>query len=60
MPSYSSALDKDKVSAHDDGLVNLCFGPVAPAGKWLQTVPGKGWLILIHSCSPIKDWYDRK
>jgi hypothetical protein len=54
--------DKDKVLVNDDGSVDLYFGPKAPAGKeanWLQTVPEKGWFILLRLYSPTEAWFDK-
>jgi hypothetical protein len=62
-PSYSSARDKDKVTVNSDGSVDLYFGPTVPEGKennWLQTVPGKGWFVLLRLYSPTEAWYDGK
>jgi hypothetical protein len=46
-----------------DGSVDLYFGPKAPEGKkgnWIQTVPGKGWFVLIRLYGPLDDWFDNK
>ena len=46
---------------NDDGSVDLYFGPKAPAGKeknWTQTVPGKGWFVLIRLYGPLEPWFD--
>jgi len=48
---------------NDDGSVDLYFGPEAPAGKeknWTQTVPGKGWFVLIRLYGPLEPWFDRE
>jgi len=61
-PSYNNVRDKDKVLVNDDGSVDLYFGPEAPAGKeanWLQTVPGKGWFILLRLYSPTEAWFEK-
>jgi hypothetical protein len=47
---------------NDDGSVDLYYGPAAPAGKesnWTQTVPGKGWFVLIRLYGPLEPWFDR-
>ena len=47
---------------NDDGSVDLYFGPEAPAGKeknWTQTVPGKGWFVLIRLYGPLEPWFDK-
>ena len=46
----------------DDGSVDLYFGPKAPQGKednWLQTVPGKGWFLVLRLYSPTEAWFDK-
>jgi hypothetical protein len=61
-PSYNSSKHKDKVAYNDDGSVDLYFGPKAPAGKepnWLQTVPGKGWFLVLRLYSPTEAWFDK-
>jgi len=38
------------------------FGPEAPAGKesnWIQTVPGKGWFVILSLYSPLKPFFDK-
>jgi len=46
---YAAAyLDHDGNSL--DGSVDVYFGPTAPAGQehnWIQTIPGRGWNMLI-------------
>jgi hypothetical protein len=61
-PSYNSQKHKDKVAYNDDGSVDLYFGPKAPKGKednWLQTVPGKGWFLVLRLYSPTEAWFDK-
>ena len=34
----------------------------APAGKennWVQTVPGKGWSIILRLYCPLEPWFDK-
>ena len=45
-----------------DGSVDLYYGPQAPAGKeqnWTQTVPGKGWFVLLRLYGPLEPWFDK-
>ncbi|MDY0170892.1 MAG: DUF1254 domain-containing protein [Thermoguttaceae bacterium] len=47
---------------NDDGSVDLYFGPNAPEGKegnWIQTVPGKGWFVIIRLYGPLEPWFDK-
>ncbi|MEA3232550.1 MAG: DUF1254 domain-containing protein [Thermodesulfobacteriota bacterium] len=61
-PSYNSEKGKGKVALNDDGSLDLYIGPEAPAGKeanWLQTVPGKGWFLVLRLYSPTEAWFDK-
>lgn len=45
-----------------DGSVTVWFGPKAPAGReknWVQTVPGKGWNVLLRLYGPLEPWFDK-
>jgi len=60
LPSKNSARDPLRVS--DDGSVDLYFAPAAPEGQeanWIQTVPGKGWCILLRLYGPLEPWFDQ-
>jgi hypothetical protein len=38
------------------------IGPTAPAGheaNWVQTIPGKGWNVLLRHYGPLQPWYDK-
>jgi hypothetical protein len=58
-PSVSSQ-DKDlKINA--DGSVDVFFAPKAPAGmehNWVQTIPGKGWFMILRLYGPLEPWFD--
>jgi hypothetical protein len=59
-PSKNSV--KDPLVANDDGSVDLYFAPEAPEGQeanWIQTVPGKGWFILLRLYGPLEAWFDK-
>jgi hypothetical protein len=61
-PYPSKNNKKDPIVVNDDGSVNLYFGPTAPAGReenWIQTVPGKGWFILLRLYGPLEPWFDQ-
>jgi hypothetical protein len=50
------------VKPNPDGSVDIYFGPNAPTGEesnWIQTVPGKGWFILLRLYSPLESWFDK-
>lgn len=45
-----------------DGSYTVYFGPKAPDGKegnWVQTMPGKGWCVLLRLYEPLEPWFDR-
>jgi hypothetical protein len=55
--STASGLKKDP-----DGSVTVWFGPKAPAGQeanWVQTMPGKGWSVLLRLYGPLEPWFDK-
>jgi len=49
------------VQANPDGSYDIYFGPEAPEGResnWIQTVPGKGWNVLLRLYGPLEPWFD--
>lgn len=59
-PSVSSQEKQLKVNA--DGSVDVYFGPKAPAGEehnWIQTIPGKGWFMILRLYGPLEPWFDK-
>ena len=59
-PSVSSQNRGVKVNA--DGSVDVYFGPEAPAGfekNWVQTIPGKGWFMILRLYGPLEPWFDK-
>lgn len=53
---------KVKFIENKDGSVDLHFGPKAPEGmepNWIETVPGKGWFILLRLYGPLEPWFDK-
>ena len=59
-PSVGSLTKGMVVNA--DTSVDVYFGPQAPTGKennWVQTMPGKGWNVILRLYSPLKPWYDK-
>jgi hypothetical protein len=57
-PSVSSQDKKVKINA--DGSVDVWFGPKAPAGmenNWVQTIPGKGWFMILRLYGPLEPWF---
>ena len=59
-PSVSSQNKGLKVNA--DGSVDVYFGPKAPAGEennWIQTIPKKGWCMILRLYGPLEPWFDK-
>lgn len=53
---------RDDLRLSDDDAVDIWFGPNAPDGaenNWIQTVPGKGWFILLRLYGPLEAWFDK-
>ncbi len=45
-----------------DGSTDIFFGPNAPEGKesnWIQTIPGKGWSVVLRLYGPLDAWFDK-
>jgi len=59
-PSVSS---QDKgIKTNPDGSVDVYFGPKAPAGEehnWIQTIPGKGWFMILRLYGPLEPWFNQ-
>ena len=59
-PSIGS--NKKGVVVNPDSSVDVWFGPTAPQGheaNWVQTVPGKGWNVLLRLYGPGESWFDK-
>jgi hypothetical protein len=59
-PSVSSQDKGVKINA--DGSVDVYFGPKAPAGmeyNWVQTIPGKGWFMILRLYGPLEPWFNQ-
>ena len=45
-----------------DGSFTVYFGSKAPKGyenNWIETVPGKGWFVILRMYSPLRPWIDQ-
>ena len=45
-----------------DGSTTVYFSPEAPAGKesnWIQTLPGKGFFVILRLYSPLQPFFDK-
>lgn len=60
LPSIGS--QRQGVAKNADGSVDVYFGPKAPQGKagnWVQTLPGKGWFVILRLYGPTEAWFDQ-
>jgi len=54
--------NKKGLQQNKDGSYDIYFGPKAPAGKeanWLQTIPRKGWNMILRLYGPLQPWFDK-
>ena len=45
-----------------DGSYDIYFGPTPPEGyenNWLETVPGKGWFVILRMYGPLEAWIEK-
>lgn len=59
LPSRNSK--RDALEYNADGSIDIVFGPDEPAElatNWIQTVPGKGWFVLLRLYGPLESWFD--
>jgi len=61
-PYPSKNNTRDDLIFNEDGSVDLYFGPEPLEGfekNWTQTVPGKGWFVLLRLYGPLEPWFDK-
>ncbi len=54
--------NKKDLQQNADGTYDIYFAPKAPEGQeanWIQTVPGKGWNMLLRLYGPLDPWFDK-
>ena len=59
-PSVGSQTEGMQKNA--DGSYDIYFAPEPPKGKegnWLQTIPGKSWMIILRMYGPEQAWIDK-
>jgi hypothetical protein len=50
------------IVANADKSFDVYFGPKAPAGKennWIQTMPGKGYSVILRLYGPLDPWFKK-
>jgi hypothetical protein len=59
-PSMSSQTKGLQVNG--DGSIDIYFGPKSPPGKeknWVQTLPGKGWNVVLRMYGALEPWFKK-
>ncbi|MEX2207342.1 MAG: DUF1254 domain-containing protein [Myxococcota bacterium] len=60
----SQSYPSPAAAADSDGSTTIYFAPTKPAdakeGNWIQTVPGKGWFLLLRLYSPEESFFTKK
>jgi hypothetical protein len=50
--------------ANSDGSTTVYFGPTQPQGvkrgNWIQTMPGKGWWVILRLYSPLEPFFTKE
>jgi hypothetical protein len=62
VPHPSIGSQKKGVVINDDRSVDVYFGPKPPKGKesnWVQTIPGKGWNLILRLYGPLESYFDK-
>lgn len=62
VPFPSLGSQSKGIVVNPDTSVDVYFGPTAPAGceaNWVQTVPGKGWNVILRLYGPLQPWFDK-
>jgi hypothetical protein len=53
---------RDGMIKNKNGSVTVYFGPKAPVGQennWVQTMPSKGYNVLLRIYGPEQEWFDK-
>lgn len=59
-PSVGSQTEGMRMN--EDGSYDVYFGPEAPSGyegNWLQTIPGKSFLVILRMYGPLEPWIEK-
>ncbi len=58
----STGSQKKGIIVNPDTSVDVYFGQKPPPGKetnWMQTIPGKGWFVILRLYGPLEPWFDK-
>ena len=61
-PFPSLGSQSGTVEQNPDDSTDLYFRPQAPAGKehnWIETIPSKGWFLILRLYSPQRPFFDK-
>ena len=54
--------NKEGLMKNKDGSYDIYFAPQPPKGfenNWIQTIPGKGWNVILRIYGPLQPFYDK-
>jgi hypothetical protein len=59
----SQSFPSPAAEANADGSTTVYFGPSKPIGvkdgNWIQTLPGKGWFVILRLYSPLESFFTK-
>jgi hypothetical protein len=59
----SQSFPSPAAAANEDGSITVYFGPKKPDGaqdgNWIQTLPGKGWFVILRLYSPLEPFFNK-
>jgi hypothetical protein len=59
----SQSFPSPAATPNADGSTTVYFGPAKPGsakdGNWIQTLPGKGWFVILRLYSPLQPFFDK-
>jgi len=59
----SQSYPSPAAEADGDGKTTVYFAPSKPAGvkdgNWIQTLPGKGWFVILRLYSPLESFFNK-
>jgi hypothetical protein len=60
----SQSYPSPAAEANTDGSTTIYFGPTQPSGvkrgNWIQTMPGKGWWVILRLYSPLEPFFTKE
>jgi hypothetical protein len=60
----SQSYPSPAAEASADGSTTVYLGPTQPAGvqagNWIQTMPGKGWWVILRLYSPLEPFFTKQ